>query len=218
MKETRIREESYFASPVWLDYKPEWVKSLDKASNIHIKNARIKNKILIRQTKDFGLIHHSDELQADPNFKTLLDYVANQSWFFLKRQEYNLENYVPVVTDFWLQEFSKNGGSHQHTHVHPNSHVSGFYFLKSSENTSQPVFFDPRPSAAMARLPIKLNKDINSSNIQVSHQCNPGALMIFNSYLPHAFTVDPGKEPFRFIHWNVQAVHKDLVQGTAPTI
>ena len=41
MKETRIREESYFASPVWLDYKPEWVKSLDKASNIHIKNARI---------------------------------------------------------------------------------------------------------------------------------------------------------------------------------
>ncbi len=42
-----IRQENYFASPVWLDYKPDWVKSLNKAGNIHIKNARIKNKILI---------------------------------------------------------------------------------------------------------------------------------------------------------------------------
>ena len=213
-----MRVESYFASPVWLDYRPEWVDTLNKAGNIHIKNARAKNKDLIKDTKDFGLIHHSDELQSDPNFKTLLDYVVDKSWHFLDSQGYNIENYVPVVTDCWLQEFSKNGGAHQHTHVHPNSHVSGFYFLKSSAATAQPVFFDPRPSAAMAKLPVKLNKDINSSNIQVSHQCNPGALMIFNSYLPHAFTVDKGKEPFRFIHFNIQAIHRDLIQGTAPTI
>ena len=42
-----MRVESYFASPVWLDYRPEWVDTLNKAGNIHIKNARAKNKDLI---------------------------------------------------------------------------------------------------------------------------------------------------------------------------
>jgi|TARA_R100001530_G_scaffold43402_1_gene33009 uncharacterized protein (TIGR02466 family) len=217
MKDT-IKEELHFASPIWLHYKPEWVKTLNKAANVHVKNTRITNKSLIRQTKDFGIIHHSGPLQGDPNFKVLLDYVVNQSWGFLKKQGYNLESRVPVVADFWVQEACKNGGAHQHIHVHPNSHVSGFYFLKASPMTSQPVFFDPRPTAAMSKLPVVLNRDTNPSNIQVSYQCNPGALIVFNSFLPHAFTVDPGKEPFRFIHWNVQAVHKDLVQGRAPTI
>jgi len=213
-----MKEENYFASPVLIDYQPDWVSLLNKASNVHIKNARNKNKDIIKSTKDFGLIHHSDGLQSDPNFKNLLDYVVDNSWNFLDKQGYNLKNYVPVVTDFWVQEASKNGGAYQHTHVHPNSHVSGFYFLKASAATAQPVFFDPRPSAAMAKLPVKLNKELNASNIQVTHECVPGSIIIFNSYLPHAFTVDSGKEPFRFIHWNIQAVHGDLIRGTAPTI
>ena len=33
----------------------------------------------------------------------------------------------------------------------------------------------------------------------------PGKLVLFNSYLPHQFDVDDGVDPFRFIHFNIQA-------------
>ena len=33
----------------------------------------------------------------------------------------------------------------------------------------------------------------------------PGSLLLFNSWLPHQFSVDNGIDPFRFIHFNLQA-------------
>ena len=36
----------------------------------------------------------------------------------------------------------------------------------------------------------------------------PGTLLLFNSWLPHQFSVDNGVDPFRFIHFNLQARKK----------
>jgi hypothetical protein len=40
----------------------------------------------------------------------------------------------------------------------------------------------------------------------------PGTLIIFPGYLEHEFAVDHGIEPFRFIHWNIQAVPKEMAK------
>ena len=40
----------------------------------------------------------------------------------------------------------------------------------------------------------------------------PGDLVIFPGYLEHEFVIDHGKDPFRFIHWNIQAVSKEVVK------
>jgi hypothetical protein len=37
--------------------------------------------------------------------------------------------------------------------------------------------------------------------------------IFFNSYLGHEFVVDHGIEPFRFIHFNIQAVPKQLINN-----
>ena len=31
-------------------------------------------------------------------------------------------------------------------------------------------------------------------------------MIIFPGYVPHQFAIDPGLEPFRFIHWNIKVV------------
>jgi hypothetical protein len=36
----------------------------------------------------------------------------------------------------------------------------------------------------------------------------PGTFIFFNSYLGHEFVVDHGIEPFRFTHFNIQALPK----------
>ena len=39
----------------------------------------------------------------------------------------------------------------------------------------------------------------------------PGRMIFFPSYMPHMYIVDMGYEPFRFIHWNCQAIPKGVL-------
>lgn len=205
-----IQEAFYFSSPLWVDQRLEFLKPINKISDKYIKEARNLNKKLIKDTGDFGISHHSGPMQMEPECKILMDYVAQRSWEFLDVQGFDLNNYTPVFNDFWVQEFAKNGGGHHDTHIHSNNHVSGFYFLKCSEKTSYPIFHDPRPSAAMTKLPLKNQFEISHASESINFKPTPGSIMIFNSYVPHQFAVDHGKEPFRFIHWNIQFVPKGI--------
>ena len=45
---------------------------------------------------------------------------------------------------------------------------------------------------------------------QVHYKPQPGTMIIFPGYVPHEFTVDPGLEPFRFIHFNIKAVETQI--------
>ena len=40
----------------------------------------------------------------------------------------------------------------------------------------------------------------------------PGDLVLFPGYMQHEFSIDYGKEPFRFIHFNLQAVSDIIVK------
>ena len=108
----------------------------------------------------------------------------------------------------WGQEFAKDGGGHHTLHTHWNGHISGFYFLKGSEKTSKPMFEDPRPGNMMNLLPQKYPTKITYASHQISYEANPGKMIFFPSYMPHQYVVDMGYEPFRFIHFNCQAIPK----------
>ena len=112
-----------------------------------------------------------------------------------------------------VARFAKKGGGHHSAHIHFNQHVSGFYFLKCSEKTSHPVFHDPKTGARTTKLTMKPNlKDLWSGNELIHFKPKPGTLIIFPGYMEHEYTVDHGKEPFRFIHWNIQAVPKGMAK------
>ena len=59
---------NYFQSPIWSETKPEFVKSLTKATDKYIKEAKKNNKKIIKETNDFGFSHHSGPLFNDNNF------------------------------------------------------------------------------------------------------------------------------------------------------
>ena len=112
----------------------------------------------------------------------------------------------------WVQEFSKKGGGHHSAHVHWNQHVSGFYFLKCSPKTSFPVFHEPRTGARATKLKLKAGSNIDYADEKMHYRPTPGDLVIFPGYLEHEFVVDHGIDPFRFIHFNIQAVSKEIVK------
>ena len=214
----KLNLEQYFACPIWWADESGFVNKLNKASDKYIQEAK-KNlkKIISERNKkfgdrgDMGNVFHSTSLIGDSNFKELQDYIGATSNNLLIEMGFDLTNYSIFITEMWVQEFAKNGGGHHTLHTHWNGHMSGFYFLKASEKTSMPMFEDPRPGNVMNLLPEKDKSKITYASSQVHYKVKPGRLIFFPSYMPHQYIVDMGYEPFRFIHFNCQAIPNSVL-------
>ena len=75
-----------------------------------------------------------------------------------------------------------------------------------------PLFEDPRAGNMMNLLPEKDKKNVTYASTQINYKVNPGRMIFFPSYMPHQYVTDMGYEPFRFIHWNCQAIPKSVLQ------
>jgi len=204
--------EEYFQTPIWSEYKPEFVKSLNKASNQYIKDAKKREKDYIKEYGDFGRSYHSTALTHDNDFIDFRNYIGQKSWEFLDWQGFDMQQYTTMFSELWVQEFAKKGGGHHSAHIHWNQHVSGFYFLKCSDKTSFPIFHEPRTGARATKLKLKPSNGVFHGTELVHFKPKPGTLIIFPGYLEHEYAVDHGVEPFRFIHWNIQAVPKEMAK------
>ena len=202
----------YFKTPIWIEDKPEFVKSLDKASNEYIKEARKREKDYIKKHGDFGRSYHSTPLTMDNRFLDFRNYIGQKSWEFLDWCGFDMQQYQTMFSELWVQEFAKKGGGHHSAHVHWNQHVSGFYFLKCSDKTSYPIFHEPRTGARSTKLKMKPGNGVFHGTELVHFKPKPGTLIIFPGYMEHEYAVDHGVEPFRFIHWNIQAVPKEMAK------
>ena len=216
----QLNREDLFKCPIWFANEPAFVNDLNKASDPYIKIAKknLKKSIDKRNKKfgdkgDMGHVFHSTSLIGDPAFLNLQNYVGATANNLLIEMGFDLTNYQVFTTELWVQEFAKQGGGHHTLHTHWNGHISGFYFLKASEKTSLPLFEDPRPGNVMNLLPEIDKTKITYASSQINYKVHPGRTMFFPSYLPHQYAVDMGYEPFRFIHWNCQAILKSVVNA-----
>ena len=210
--------EEHFKCPIWFADQPAFVDDLNKASDSYIETSKknLKETIDKRNKKfgdkgDMGNVFHSTTLIGDPNFKQLQDYIGATSHNLLNEMGFDLTNYSVFTTEMWVQEFAKKGGGHHTLHTHWNGHISGFYFLKASDKTSMPIFEDPRAGNIMNLLPEKDRSKITYASSQIHYKAIPGRLILFPSYMPHMYSVDMGYEPFRFIHFNCQAIPRGVL-------
>ena len=214
----KLSREEHFKCPIWLANEPAFVDELNKASDPYIQAAKARDeKNIAKRNKkfgdkgDMGHVFHSTPLIGDPNFKQLQDYIGVTSLNLLGEMGFDMTNHQLFTTEMWVQEFAEKGGGHHTLHAHWNGHMSGFYFLKCSEKTSRPAFEDPRAGNVMNLLPQIDSTKITYANPQINYDVKPGMIMFFPSYLPHQYLVDIGYEPFRFIHWNCQAIPKAVL-------
>lgn len=209
----------YFSSPVYSTYKPEWLEKLDKLSDPYItqarKDAEKRNEELLKNgyKNDIGQTYHSLPLEPDENFRFFHNYMAEKSRWCLDDMGYKMDEYSLVYTESWVQEFSFNGAGHHWFHTHPNCHISGFFFLKCSEVTSKPMFQDPRTAHVPLKLKEKDPHKITNANDIIHWNVKPGSLMLFPAYMSHAYQVDHGIEPFRFIHINMRAIENQVISS-----
>ena len=214
----KLKREDYFKCPIWVADEPKFVDDLNKASDKYIKEAKktfqpdIDKRNKLNKTKgDLGSVYHSSTLMNDPDFKKLTSYIGATSNNLLIEMGFDMSNHQLFTTEMWVQEFAKDGGGHHTLHTHWNGHMSGFYFLKASDKTSMPLFEDPRAGNVMNLLPELDKTKITYASSAVHYKCQPGRMIFFPSYMPHQYIVDMGYDPFRFIHWNCQAIPKGVL-------
>ena len=94
---------NYFPTTIWSEEKPEYVKSLNKASNKHIVEARKRNKDYIKKYTDFGNSYHSTSLINDNDFRDFRDYIGLKSWEYLDHQGYDMSKYTTMFSELWVQ-------------------------------------------------------------------------------------------------------------------
>ena len=213
---SNLKTISLFDTLIYQAEIPKYLNDKDFMSvcNEHTDKA-IKNtqqKIEERQKKynlaikDHGMSYHSEsKLYEDDRFYNFELLVRNTAYNILTDQGFDLSNHTLDYTEMWIQKFAHDGGGHQDTHVHWDNHISGFYFVDCSERTSKPIFHDPRQGRMMLNLPIKDHSKLCPAMERQIIKVKPGTLLMFNSWLPHQFSVDDGIDPFRFIHFNIQA-------------
>ena len=214
----KLNREDYFKCPIWFADETKFVNILNSASDKYIDAARKnlqpnidKHNKVNKTTGDLGSVYHSTTLIGDPKFKELQDYIGATSYNLLMEMGFDLRDHQVFTTEMWVQEFAKDGGGHHTLHTHWNGHMSGFYFLKASEKTSMPLFEDPRAGNVMNLLPEKDKTKVTYASSAIHYKCKPGRIIFFPSYMPHQYIVDMGIEPFRFIHFNCQAIPKGVL-------
>jgi uncharacterized protein (TIGR02466 family) len=213
---SELHSFSLFDTILYKAEVPEYLKNkdfmsvCDEHTDQAISNAKKlideRNKKFKIDVKDHGMSYHSGaEMYKDERFHNFELLIRNTARNILENQGFDLSNYSIDYTEMWIQKFAYEGGGHQDTHVHWDNHISGFYFVECSERTSKPVFHDPRPGRMMLNLPIKDHSKLCPAMERQIISVKPGTLLLFNSWLPHQFSVDNGIDPFRFIHFNLQA-------------
>lgn len=208
-----------FQSAIYRTEAPQYLDLLNLICDPFIVEAKKKTapQIVSREAKagkdigDIGLSYHTENLMKQAELYQFRRFIKSTSENILDAQGYDLKDYDLKFTEMWCQEFANQGGGHHDTHIHWNNHISGFYFLKCSDRTSAPLFHDPRAGKMMTQLPEKDRNVVTLATEKVLLRPKPGTVMFFNSYLPHQFAVDNGVDPFRFIHFNLQAIPKNVL-------
>ena len=178
-----------FPTPVLITkYEGDLSKELKYVDNLPYKEQKENANF---KSQDTYLLE-IEELKNIKNFfyESLTKYTKN-----ISQSDQRL-----VITQCWA---NKNPpGSKHHEHVHPNSILSGVFYLKQ-DKTLPPIQFAKSIQGAMKLDPKKYN-NLNSESFLLP--CTDGELLLFPSNLKHSVPTNLGKEARISLSFNTFSV------------
>jgi uncharacterized protein (TIGR02466 family) len=188
----------YFASPVYVIEKPEFLDSVKKISEHYLKQRKDTNQPPIdpmHPVQTSGFFH-------EPELADFTSFIAQSAWAILNSQGHAMNDMSTYFQEMWCQEHRKWNGHEEHVHNH-GAQISGFYFTEVPEGGCQVMLHDPRPGRMQIILPeADLNK-ITEASSKVLFNPKPGSMYFINSWLPHSVTRNPVDAPTKLVHFNL---------------
>jgi uncharacterized protein (TIGR02466 family) len=124
----------------------------------------------------------NDLARRIPAFKKLTRKLDRHAAAFAKALHWDIRGGKPTCDSLWVNVMPE-GGSHT-SHIHPNSVISGTYYVTVPAGAGPIVYEDPRLMMLMASPPLKLNAPREQKR-HLSETPEPGTLLLWESWLRH---------------------------------
>lgn len=187
----------YFPCNVYRDEQPEWV---DHATRVVQKYLNIYTSC--------GLLEQTCDMVNDTNLNFLKTYLLAVAPTVLKEQGYLTDKYEFYVKELWGQVFRP--GAATNIHVHKNSQLCGWFFLKTPEKGSYPVYYDPRHLKEMIELDYVQEEHLVNASAQVHfNNIKPGTILFSNTWLKHQMSANNSTTETTAIHFTIGATEKN---------
>jgi uncharacterized protein (TIGR02466 family) len=191
------KQFDYFPSSVYRLDKPEFINTILNVANEYLEDVKSK-----RPFNDIYRTYQTDNFSFDPRVSEFCVYIAQTSWNILSSQGYKMDDKETFVSEFWMHHYLRTGSMDNHVHA-SNSYITGFYILETDDNGCEIVLHDPRPGKVQMGMYSGMSDEIRNSSDRIFFKPVPGMMLFTNSWLPHSFTRNESKNPFSFIHFNV---------------
>jgi len=124
-----------------------------------------------------------DFLHLEPEFEWLAKLATKLGREYVNFMEYEHDDIV--CHEMWANVYRREEDLHQHNH--PNSFVSGVYYM--TDNNSEIEFYDPRTDIRSVMMPAQYNNFFNA----FVHGIKPtkGMVVLFPSWLKHSVVPQP---------------------------
>lgn len=128
--------------------------------------------------------HSQNDLHLKPDYAQLTDMIMKFSTEVATSQGYD-PAWPLAIDNMW--SIVNPPGSHNKTHIHPNSLWSGVYYIQSPPGAGRISFIDPRTQHLMQAVRYDMNKERTAENwVEVFFEPTPGRLLLFPSWLYHS--------------------------------
>lgn len=189
-----LEEVHYFASPVYMVRKLEFLETVRGVSQRYIEQAM--------SVKDPGELLMTASYMHEPEVADFAQYVSQTAWNILSSQGHKMDDMVTFFTEMWTQEHRYL--STMETHVHGmGAQINCFYFLDVPAKSSKLVIHDPRPGKVIVNLMESDPSKISLASQQIVFTPEAGVMFFTNSWLPHSLTKNLSLDPVRFVHMNI---------------
>lgn len=120
------------------------------------------------------------QLLAREPFSELAPIIVREATRFGRELELQVERYPPRITDFWVNIYAK--GDAQDVHRHPNSIISGIYYVQTPQDAGDLVLHTPADDELMP--PIERPNHLNAATQQ--WKPDAGQMLLFRSWVRHS--------------------------------
>jgi uncharacterized protein (TIGR02466 family) len=146
----------------------------------------------------YTTLNSADQLHQAPEFAGLAEIILGEVRAFADALGINHQDYPLRFQDCWFNIYGPKDG--QESHIHPNSVISGSYYLKAPEGCSGIMFHAPMSDTMF----VPPYREINALNTQGAEMpVQEGALVLFRSWLKHSVRPSPATDERISISFNL---------------
>jgi uncharacterized protein (TIGR02466 family) len=182
-----INRNDWFPTPVW-NFTIDNCQQLNSILLAEVHAEQQADRVGEKWSNVLGW-HSANDLHKRERFSDFVSIIDRHVLEVANFLQWDLDRFALNITTCWAIVNGKLASNSVHNH--PNSILSGVYYLQVPENCGGIFFTDPRPASQMLIPPVK---EFNLWTLpKVSYKPHEGVMLLFPSWLLHGVDMNMGE-------------------------